>query len=296
MDKILVTGATGFLGRYVLDLCQREKIQIVAIGRRSQIGREGVEVVQADLLEVSDFDALIESLGATHLLHLAWYAEHGKYWASPLNLRWVETTMRLVEAFCKNGGRRVVAAGTCAEYDWSHGYCREDSTPADPASLYGIAKDAARRLVMGICRSYNVSYAWGRVFFPYGPGEASGRLIPSLISAFQGKSAPFGVNAIAYRDFLHASDVADAFITLLRADETGIFNICSGESTQLGMIVREIATQLNADPQPVLDLSKQRKGEPRLLVGDSSRLNALGWQPKITLPSGIRNYIGEASV
>lgn len=97
--------------------------------------------------------------------HLAWYAEHGKYWDSPLNLRWTEATVRLVEAFCMAGGQQVVISGTCAEYDWTHGYCREDCTPIDPATLYGIAKDATRRLVMAICGQYQVPCAWGAGFF-----------------------------------------------------------------------------------------------------------------------------------
>ena len=53
------------------------------------------------------------------LIHLAWYAEHGKYWTSPENVRWVEASLALLRGFAAAGGRRVVMAGTCAEYEWS---------------------------------------------------------------------------------------------------------------------------------------------------------------------------------
>lgn len=289
--KVLLTGATGFIGQHVLKCLTREKIPVVALGRQLP---PDVDCIQADLLATSDFTALVEKAGATHLLHLAWYAEHGSYWTSALNLRWVEASVRLVEAFCQRGGRQVVVSGTCAEYDWSHGYCREDITPVNPSTLYGIAKDATRRLVTAICSSHGANCTWGRVFIPYGPGEASARLVPSLIDMFLGKRDVFGINAQAYRDFLYVSDVAEAFLTLLRVENAGIFNICSGHPVQLAAMALEIASQLNGDPLAVLDLSLERQDEPALLVGENKKLKALGWQTKVALPSGIGLYICEA--
>lgn len=287
--KVLVTGGSGFLGGPVLRALARHGIPAVAVGRTRPA--EDVDFIAADLLDSPDLQALLSRAGATHLLHLAWYAEHGKYWTSPLNLRWVEASVRLVEAFCDAGGRHVVAAGTCAEYDWSHGYCREDTTPADPATLYGVAKDAARRLVMAVCAGRNVPCAWGRIFLPYGPGEAPARLIPSLISTFRGEREPFGVNAAAWRDFLHVDDLADAFVTLLRAGQGGVYNVSSGQPVALGDLVRTLAGLLGADPEPVLRLATARPGEPPLLVGDNARLAALRWRPAVTLSSGLRRTL-----
>ena len=290
--KILLTGASGFIGHYVLMALQRYGFDVVAIGR-SRIPMP-VRQIQADLLEERDFSLSLQKEKATHLLHLAWEAEHGKYWTSPLNLRWVEATTRLVEAFCEAGGQQVVVAGTCAEYDLSHGYCREDSTPLNPATLYGTAKDATRRLVMAVCAQHQVSCAWGRVFLPFGTGEASQRLIPSLIKVFRGKSPPFGVNASADRDFLHASDVAEGFIVLLRSGASGAYNISSGQPIQLASVVRELARLLDADPQTVLGLTTERPGEPPLLVGENRKLKTLGWQPALSLAQGLERTVREA--
>jgi nucleoside-diphosphate-sugar epimerase len=82
-----------------------------------------------------------------------------------------------------------------------------------------VAKDATRRLLAALCAAHGASCAWGRVFFPYGRGEAPQRLVPSLTAVFQGRREPFGVNAGNYRDFVHAAYVAGAFLTLLRAGE-----------------------------------------------------------------------------
>jgi len=292
--RVLLTGASGFLGRYVLESLCRQSVEMVIIGRRPVLGNCFADFIAADLLSTTDFAALVKESGATHLLHLAWYAEHGRYWTSSLNLRWVEATFRLVEAFSEAGGKQVVVAGSCAEYDWSYGYCREDSTPLVPATLYGVSKDAARRLVMSVCAQYQVPCAWGRVFLPFGTGEDNQRLIPSLIEVFRGKRLPFGVNTAAYRDFLHASDVAEGFFSLLRSGMSGAFNISSAEPVRLGDVVCELARLLGADPQVVLGLAADRPGEPPLLVGDNLKLKALGWQPSLLLAQGLERTVREA--
>lgn len=276
--RVLLTGASGFLGRYVLRQLIHQKIDVAVVGRSCPAGYRG-DFNKVDLLQLDDFADLISRARPTHLIHLAWYAEHGEYWTSPLNLRWADASIRLVEAFCAAGGRKVVAAGTCAEYDWSSGYCREDVTPLNPAGLYGVAKDATRRLVAGVCSANQAAFAWGRVFLPYGKGEDSRRLVPSLIDVFRGKRPPFGVNANAYRDLLHAEDVASGFVRLLLADVEGSYNIASGRPTQIAEVVRTIANAFNGNPRIVLDLSTERPGEPEILFGDNGKLKALGWQP-----------------
>lgn len=287
--RVLLTGASGFIGRYALKTLQHRGIEVVAVGRARP--QPYVPFIEADLLSTTDFNPLVQQAQATHLLHLAWYTEHGKYWTSALNLRWAEATSRLVEAFCAAGGQQVVIAGTCAEYDWAHGYCREDSTPLNPATLYGTAKDAARRLAMAVCAQHQVPCAWGRIFLPYGQGEYVGRLIPSLIQVFRGVGSPFGVNATAYRDFLHVSDVAEGFVQLLTTGASGAYNICSGEPVRLAEVVKTLAGLLGANPAPVLALATERLGEPPLLVGENRKLKALGWHPALTLAQSLERAL-----
>lgn len=276
--KVLLTGASGFIGRHVLNQLLDSEVDVVVAGRSRPVGFKG-DFIEVDLLQTEDHDGIVQHAGASHLIHLAWYAEHRQYWTSPLNLRWVDASVRLVEAFCAAGGQKVIAAGTCAEYDWTVGFCREDITPLIPATLYGTAKDATRRLLNAVCKSHQTQFVWARIFLPYGLGEDSRRLIPSLIDVFQGKRPPFGVNATAYRDFLHVKDVANGFIRLLLSNGQGSYNIASGQPTQIAEVVRSIAHGLQGDPHVVLDLSTERPSEPEILFGDSQKLRALGWQP-----------------
>lgn len=275
--RILLTGASGFIGRYVLDQLEKDGIDHVIVGRSRPLGYMG-DFIEADLLRIGDYTNMVQRASASHLVHLAWYTEHGEYWNSPLNLRWAEASVRLVEAFCFAGGQKVLAAGTCAEYDWSYGYCREDHTPLAPTSIYGTAKDATRRMAAAVCSAHQVPFAWGRVFLPYGEGEDNRRLIPSLIEVFQGRRMPFGVNTSAYRDFLYADDVARGFVRLLLSDAAGTYNISSGDPFQIAEVVRLIAGALCKDARIILDLSAERVGEPSMLIGDNKKLKALGWQ------------------
>jgi nucleoside-diphosphate-sugar epimerase len=292
--KVLLTGANGFLGRYVAECLAGHGIATVAIGRHRPDGQGIGSFIEADLLAGPDLDRLADEASASHLIHLAWYVEHGKFWASPLNLRWVDATSRLVEAFVSSGGKHVTIAGTCAEYDWSHGCCVEDQTPLTPSNLYGVAKDATRRLSTAICGMHGVPLAWGRIFLPFGTGEPPGRLVPSLMSSLQGQRPPFSVNGDAERDFLHASELAEAFVQLARQEATGEFNICSGRPRRIADVVRELARLLDADPQPILSLSAERPGDPALLYGTNTRLTGLGWSPRLSLEQGLQRVVGEA--
>ena len=293
--KVLITGASGFIGSHVLASLSRHGIGFVATGRRQPATVSADAFLPSDLLAMTGdrFAELIAASGATHLLHLAWYAEHGQYWRSPINLRWVDATVKLAEAFCQAGGSRVVVAGTCAEYAWTDAICDECRTSLLPATLYGVTKDATRRLVEAVCRESQVSCAWGRVFLPFGAGESSQRLVPSLIDALTGKRPPFAVDAAARRDFMHASDVAEAFVTLLESCDDGAFNIGSGDPVSIETVVRELATQLRVDPTPMLALASRRSGELALLAGDISRLRSLGFAPRHTLHSALAQTLAD---
>src|SRR5262249_16760441 len=117
--KVVVTGASGFIGRHSLPALVARGHEVHAMARRAlQLPRLPAHV--CDLLDPHATAALIARVRPTHLLHFAWYAVPGKYWTAPENLDWVAATLHLLRGFAASGGQRVVMAGTCAEYDWSH--------------------------------------------------------------------------------------------------------------------------------------------------------------------------------
>jgi len=288
--KVLLTGGTGFIGRYVSAELAARAIPAVLLGRRPP-SDAAHKYIPCDLLDPYAIGSAVRAAGASHLLHLAWYTEHGKYWESRENLRWLEATSHLVACFNDAGGRRSVIAGTCAEYDWSMGSCSEADTPLAPASLYGVAKDATRRLAEAMCRQDRTEIAWGRIFFNYGAGEPASRLVPSLIAALTGKSPPFSVDLTSRRDFLHAADIARGFVALLDAPVTGAVNISSGVATPVSGVVATLARLLGADPKPVFDLGAERPGQPREIMGVNGRLGTTGWRQELSLEQGLKHVL-----
>lgn len=134
--RVLVTGASGFIGRHALPALQMRGYEVHAVARRP-LQLEGARWHAADLLDEQAQAELLATVRPSHLLHFAWYAEHGKFWTAAENRRWVDATATLVQAFQRAGGRWVAATGSCAEYDWASGRCDELTTPIAPSTEYG---------------------------------------------------------------------------------------------------------------------------------------------------------------
>lgn len=284
--KVLVTGATGFIGRHLTRMLETQGVEFVVLGR--SVTKENW--VQVDLLKTNNFVEILSEIRPTHLIHLAWYAEHGKFWNSALNIEWIRATYYLLDAFYRVGGEHALVAGTCAEYDWRYGYCMENVTPERPATLYGEAKDSTRRIAEMIRIQYGRALAWARIFFPYGVDEDENRLVPSLFRCFREEGAPFGVNANAYRDFLHVSDTVEAIFACANNKIDCIVNICSGRPVLIEDIVREIASICGKNPDIILQCESARKGDPAFLVGNNLKLQELGWVQKVSLREGLLTY------
>lgn len=294
--RVLVTGASGFIGRHALTPLLQRGFEVHAVSSRATpppVAPPQVRWHQADLLDHSAHAELLGVVAASHLLHLAWYAEHGRFWRSTENLRWAAATLALVPAFATAGGERAVLAGSCAEYRWGEpGPCVEGVTPLEPATLYGTAKHATRVLLEAAAPELGIELASGRVFFLYGPDEAPGRLVAAVARALvSGDRAKTG-DGTQIRDFLHVADVAGAFAALLDSDVTGAVNIGSGEARPLRDVIDAIGAA--AGRPELLDIGAlaPRPGDPAELVADVTRLREeVGFTPAIGLPAGIASTV-----
>jgi len=284
----MLTGATGFVGRHSLAALTRAGHEVHAVARRRGPDQPGVIWHEADLLAGCEvvFDVEPESL-----LHLAWYAEHGKFWSSPENVRWVEASLALMRALVAVGGRRLVMAGTCAEYAWSRAVYSEGA-PERPATLYGAAKHGLHVIAAALAEQTGLSLAWGRLFFLYGPFEAPERFVPSIVlPLLRGERAPM-TEGSQRRDFLHVADAGAAFAALIDSSLTGAVNIASG----VGVTLRELAVLIarQAGSPELLDVGAMplREGEPRSIVAEVNRLHGeLGWVPRIALEDGVKETV-----
>lgn len=288
MKRVLLTGATGFIGRHVLTRLTAAGHEVHAVTTKEPpTGAGGITWHRADLLRSPQ---VVGDVAPEVLLHLAWYVEPGRYWTAPVNVRWVEASLALLRSFAGAGGRRAVVAGTSAEYDWGAigPRCNEEGSPLRPATLYGAAKHALHTAATPYAEQAGFELAWGRVFFVYGPGEPGGRLVPSVGRALlAGRPVPT-TRGEQVRDFMYVEDAAAAFVALTDSEVTGAVNVASGDPVSVGDVVDTLA-QLTGRP----DLLRpgalpDREGDPPRLVADVSRLREdVGFTPGVALPEGL---------
>jgi nucleoside-diphosphate-sugar epimerase len=296
MKQVLLTGASGFIGRHaILPLVERG-FEVHCVYRRTRPDRtsdaKNVTWHKADLLDRTDVKKIFDSVSSTYLLHLAWDVTPGTYLESINNFDWLGSSLHLLHEFAESGGTKAVCAGTCFEYDLRYGYCTENLTPTVPSTYYGSCKHHLLSIGEKYADKKDFDFAWGRIFFPYGPYEYPTRLVPSVIQSILKCEKAQCTHGNQIRDFLHVSDVADAFVSLLDSEVNGIVNIGSGKPVSIKELVIQIARHLGKEDDIRLGALPARVNEPPFIVADNRRLvQEVGWRQNYDLDRGIEKTI-----
>jgi nucleoside-diphosphate-sugar epimerase len=293
VKRVLLTGASGFVGSHCLEPLVRRGYEVHAVHSAADpLPTPGVTWHRANLLDTDEVGRLLGTTRPTDLVHLAWNATPGAYADALDNVAWTESSLGLCRRFVEQGGRRIVTAGSSYEYDWRFGYCSESVTPLVPDTLYGRCKNALREVLESYSAAAGVSSAWARIFFLYGPREHPSRLVPSVIrSLLAGENASCS-HGEQIRDYLHVADVGDALAALLDSGVEGPVNIASGRPVTLKSVVLRIASQLERPELLQLGALPARPNDVPLVVADVGRLrDEVSWQPSFQLDDGLAQTI-----
>jgi len=244
----LLTGATGFVGRQVLSEFIRQDCRVRVVvrdGKQTMLPRSvAIERVVAtpDMWaeSVGWWDDLCR--GVDTVIHLAWYAEPGKYLQSARNLDCLAGTLRFAQAASEAKVRRFVGVGTCFEYDLSAGRLNV-ATPLWPTTPYARAKAATFLALSEYFLQRGVEFAWCRLFYLFGDGEAEGRLVPYLRGKLTAGEPAELTSGNQIRDYLDVRDAGRMIVEAARSTAQGAVNICSGTP----MTVRELAERVADD-------------------------------------------------
>jgi nucleoside-diphosphate-sugar epimerase len=295
LKRVLVTGATGFIGRHSLPKLVDAGFEVHALSRVNYDKKpscSGVFWHTGDLFINGVVEKVISEVKPTHLLHFAWYADPNKYWTAPENFLCVQASLSLLQVFAEQGGKRVVMAGTCAEYDWRYGWCSESVTPLKSGTSYSACKNDLQNMLSIYSSQFGLSSAWGRIFHLYGPYEYCMRLVPSVISSISQGEAFFCSSGEQVRDFMYVTDVALAFTDLLSSDLLGPINIASGEGMSIKTVVKTIGDKLGRPELVNLNAHPSGLSNPPLLLADVRRLkDELHWSPTVDLDEGLDKTI-----
>ncbi len=285
MSRALVTGASGFLGRFAVEALRTCGFEVHGVSRRSESFADAWHEV--DLLDQPSAERLIRTARPSRLLLLAWATEHPSYWDDPANERWLEATRALVEAFALAGGERVVLAGSCAQYDWGSAEpFVERETPRRPSSLYGSSKQRAEKWLEGAA----LSSATGLLFYPYGPYEEPGHLVPTVATRLLAGEPAQTTRGEQVRDYVHVADCGAALAELLAGEIQGPVNVGTGRGTPVAEIARTVARLVGRED--LLELGALPGEDRTQVVADTTRLREeVGYTVRYELEAGLEQTV-----
>jgi dTDP-6-deoxy-L-talose 4-dehydrogenase (NAD+) len=239
--KVAVTGATGFVGRHVVEELERRAISAVLLCRpETELPPNFLThtVVRFDLRELPE--NALSMLGKPDvLIHLAWgglpnyKSLHHFEEELPAHYRFLK---QLIEA----GLGKLVVAGTCFEYGMKSGPLRED-LETRPENPYGFAKDSLRRQLEFLQSQSPFYLTWARMFYLYGDGQAEGSLLPQLKRAVKVGDPVFKMSGgEQLRDYLPVIDAAKYLVSLaMNGSDNGVLNVCSGTPVSVRKLVQD---------------------------------------------------------
>jgi len=315
--KILVTGATGFIGSAFAKLALSNGHEIggmmlpdekppltlslspPAATAREHGGSDGERVAgrpgEVNLTWIKGTLAdlpwrEIEAFKPDACVHFAWIATPGVYLESPENEKHLEWSLELARRLKGIGLRQFVGVGTCIEYQITDAPLNEERTPVDPTTLYARCKNALRETLAAETRKDGLLFCWGRVFYPYGVGEHPARLCSSLIKKLRAGERVELKTPLSTKDYIYIDDLAAAILLTVEKKFQGTINWGTG----VGISVRQIADAVAAmvgRPELVAEVSPPGIDPLGYVVADAMRLKALGWQQQFSIEQGLQKLM-----
>ena len=276
--RILVTGATGFIGSHVLEKLVQEGHLVVATARNVQKAAgmtwfTKVEIVPYDLNATAETQNVYELFGKPDLLiHLAWEGLPNYRSAFHLEKNY-PLHAEFLKSMIEGGLSSLVITGTCLEYGMQEG-CLSEEMPAAPIVAYAQAKNRLLKYTMGLQATHSFELKWIRLFYTYGHGQNENAILSQLDKALEQGNSSFDMSGgEQLRDYLPVEKVAEYIVRIaLQGKVTGIINACSGKPVSIKEFVKHYLMikgkkiKLNLGHYPYLDY------EPMAFWGDTHKL------------------------
>lgn len=286
--KILLTGASGFIGQALLPALFANGHAVTLLSRR-QSNADGI--LEEIVGEIPTWPEAVSGRYFDLCIHLAWIATPGLYLSSPSNELFAEMSPRLADCLFEAGLPHLLGLGTCIEYAPNQSEsCIAAMTEVAPKTFYGLAKERARAGIAESANRHKKGYTWARLFYPYGPGEHPARIPTSFLRTLsQGHTLELkSPNSV--KDWIHIHDVVSAIVSVAEnARPLREINVGTGIGTDI-LNLAKMAADIVGASHALIKLSPP--GEKDLYayhVADTSQLSTLGWEPTVTLKQGLHS-------
>ena len=239
MIKVAVTGASGFIGRHVINELKSHEVEIIAIALPQSVDLHAIENGKWIYLDISQPPTnAFEVIGEPDILiHLAWQGL-----PNFLSLHHFETELPIQYSFLKNvisqGLKSLLITGTCFEYGMQYGPLSAD-TESRPITPYGFAKDSLRKQLAYLQMAQPFNLTWARLFYMFGENQPESSILSQLKKAvLQGLSEFNMSGGEQLRDYLPVTEIARQVVLLaLKQQNIGPINICSGKPQSVRSLV-----------------------------------------------------------
>jgi nucleoside-diphosphate-sugar epimerase len=282
--RVFLTGGSGFIGRYLIRELNGNKI-LALTRRKPKFGsRAGVEWLFGDLEQTDQWEEKLVQFAPEVCIHLAW--EGLPDYSKEVSEKNVKLSANLFTVLRRANVRRIVALGSCWEYGDVQGRISE-AQDTKPKSYFAMAKVQVCESFMKGSSVAGIEFVWQRIFFSYGPGQRTTALLPTVVTALENYQLPEVKSPDLAQDFVFISDVAEAIaLVSTRSKVEGIFNVGSGQLTQVGDFVNLVSAQLGST------FHMHVSGEPNGMFASVEKLKKdVGWEPKHSLQQGVAETV-----
>jgi nucleoside-diphosphate-sugar epimerase len=281
MKKVLVTGATGFIGNYVVQELLRHGHSVIATSSNESKARQtpwfnDVTYIYFDLASFDDGINYFEHFQRPDLMiHLAWEGlpNYKSFFHIEENL---PRHQEILNNIIQNGLKSLTVTGTCLEYGMQEGMLNENLS-VHPSNPYAIAKNELRKFVERLQQTFSFSFKWVRLFYLYGKGQNANSLLSQLDKALERNDASFNMSGgEQVRDYLPVEKAAEYIAKIaLQDDVTGIINCCSNRPVTIKQFVQKHLRGIDKNISLNYGYYPYPDYEPMRFWGDNSKLKTI---------------------
>ncbi len=269
--KVVVTGASGYIGRHVVDALIKMHHEVIAV----DMINKGINT-DATFLSLDIFsDDIYNKLGRPDAcIHMAW--KDGFNHASDAHMGMLSKHYAFIKNMIDGGVKYLSVMGTMHEIGYYEG-CVDENTPTNPLSMYGIAKNALREASLLLAEKSNTALMWLRAYYILGDDSNNNSIFTKITQMeHEGKASfPFVSGKNKY-DFIHVDELAKQIATASTQSEiTGIINCCSGKPVALADKVNEFIEKNHYSIRPDYGKFPERPYDSPAIWGDNTKINKI---------------------